>query len=127
MKFHCSIDGVHFPQEFDDTLKAPCNFWGDIGMSNLDLDLKRKFWDWLFNCPTDEIGIRSQIGISIQFQTIPLDKEDMFKTKVVGYSDWNETQQQQFQKEYFKAFHAGANMEKWIKTFNIQREKLVVD
>lgn len=123
VKFHCRVDGIHFPADYEDTLKPPCNFWGELGMSNLQPELKRKFWDWLFSCPSDEIGIKAHIGIGISFATGVILHENEFVNKVKGYVKWTEEQQQAFQREYFKAHQDGQNMEKWIEAFNVRPKK----
>lgn len=125
MKFGCGVDGVHFANEYEQTLKPPCNFWGDLGMSNMPEDLKKKFWDWLFSMPTDEIGLKSSIGIAIQISTAPIKPEDRLENKIVGYNELSDSERQMFQKEYFLRLRKGKNVEQWIKKIN--KSKMLVD
>lgn len=117
MKFYCRVDGVHFKTEFKDTFIPPCNFWGDLGMSTIPMDLKKKFWDWLFSMPTDEIGETAKIAIGVSFTTGPISDENAFKEKVPHYDDWSEKEQQEFQRKFFKAVNRGENMDKWLAKF----------
>lgn len=109
MKFYCKNDAIHFVQDFELTLKPPCNFWGDLGMSNLQIELKKKLWDWIFACPTDEIGILSNIAVSIQIEGIPIPDETKFENVVPGYKDLTEIEQQEYQRKYFKLKRTNPN------------------
>jgi hypothetical protein len=98
MKVFCKVDGIHFPQDFERTLKPPCNYWGDMGMGNLQEDLKKKFWDWLFSMPSDEIGLKSKIGIAVDFKTVALENGDWFANTIPGYNEMSEEEQQDAQR-----------------------------
>jgi hypothetical protein len=102
MKFYCKVDGIHFPQDFEMTLKAPCNFWGDMGMSNVSEPMKLKIWDWIFSAPSDELALKEKTGLSIGITGVALSEDKQFKSVVPGYEDMTEEQQQQFQRDYFK-------------------------
>lgn len=118
MKFHCRVDTIHFADEYEKTLKPPCNFWGDMGMGNVPNDLKKKFWDWLFSMPTDEISIVCDLGISVNFGVIPIRPLDKFVNKIEGYEFMSEQEQQEFQKVYFQMVNKGIDMEAWAEDFN---------
>ena len=45
MKIACETDIIHFEDEFKDTFKPPCNFWGDMGLANIEVELKKKIWE----------------------------------------------------------------------------------
>ena len=107
MKIGCNNCGIHFPQDFDTTFKPPCNFWGDAGMANLDTDLKKKLWDWIFMCPSDEIFIKNRYGISFEFRGIAQSEDTQFIKVVPGYKDMTELEQQEFQRKYFKNLKQG--------------------
>lgn len=102
MKIFCRVCTIHFIDEFEATIKAPCNFWGDMGMGNLDIDLKKKLWDWMFSMPTDEIGIKSGLGIWIQMGANPIQEEDKFENIIPGYVVMSEEEKKLSQKEYIK-------------------------
>lgn len=101
MKMACKTDGIHFPKDFKITLKPPCNFWGDMGLSNLPINYKKKLWDWMFAMPADEIGIKFKIGLAFTLQGIGIPDDKKFENLVPGYSTWDEKKQQEFQKEYY--------------------------
>lgn len=118
MKFQCRVDTIHFGDEFEKTLQPPCNFWGDMGAGNMPDDLKKKFWDWLFSMPTDEIGEKCQLGFSVMFQVTPISPYDKFVNKIDGYEFMTEQEQQDLQKQYFRMHNKGIDMEKWIEEYN---------
>lgn len=117
MKAFCGVCMIHFKDEFDNTLKAPCNYWGDLGMGNLENDLKRKLWDWLFLLPSDEIGLKSGIGVAISLQGVPIEDGDKFENLIPGYKDLSEEQRKQAQRDWF-------NTQKKIMNENIAKEQV---
>lgn len=102
MKTFCVACDIHFIDEFEKTLLPPCNYWGDMGMSNLDVELKKKVWDWLFSLPADEIGIKASLGIGVEIRAVPISNEDTFEAIVPGYVDMNEEEKKKAQKVYFR-------------------------
>lgn len=102
MKFYCQSCGVHFPKEFEKTLKPPCNFWGQMGMSNLPKEYKKKVWDWVFSLPVDEIALKFKIGIGISLSSQPVSGENDFIKMIPGYEKMSEKEQQEAQRKYFK-------------------------
>ena len=64
MKTYCKTCTIHFIDEFEKTLETPCNYWGDIGMTNIPVDVKKKLWDWIFSLPADELPMKYKIGIT---------------------------------------------------------------
>ncbi len=102
MKAYCNHCGVHFINEFETTLKPICNYWGDLGLANLDVDLKKKLWDWIFLLPSDEVFIRTGVGISIAIKGVPVEKKDEFEHMVTNWSSMSEEEKQEFQRNYFK-------------------------
>lgn len=119
MKMNCRVDGLHFPQDFEETLKPPCNLWGELGLSNLDLELKKKFWDWYFAMPADEISIKAKVVMGVQFVVSAVRKEDEWKNKVAGYEDLTEKEQQELQREYCRRRNDGEDAEAWLKTVDL--------
>ena len=118
MKFHCRVDTIHFADEYEKTLKPPCNFWGDMGMGNVPNDLKKKFWDWLFSMPSDEISIVCDLGISVEFRVGVIKPVDKFINRIEGYEYMNEHEQQDLQKRYFELYNQGIDMDAWIADYN---------
>lgn len=102
MKIFCQTDGIHFKDEFKDTLKPPCNFWGDIGMTNLPVKTKYIIWDWMFSLPADEIGLKFNVGISFSVKGIAIAEESRFENIVPDYKKLSEKEQKEFQRQYFK-------------------------
>lgn len=104
MKIGCKVDGVHFVNDFDLTFIPPCNFWGDLGFSNLPIELKKKFWDWVFTMPTDEIAIASKLGVGISFTVTPIDDATLFENTVKGWHNLTEGEKQLVEKNHFKLY-----------------------
>lgn len=123
MKFYCTVDGVHFKQEFEKTLEPPCNLWGEMGMSNVPVALRKKLWEWYFTMPSDEIALSCKISVGLVFKIGAIEPGDEFKNKVKGYEDWTEARQQEFQKEYFKRKGRGEDVEAWVQTLNFAPEE----
>lgn len=107
MKVFCEKCGIHFPEDFEETFKPPCNFWGDMGMATIPDDLKRKLWDWLCSVPSDEIAIRTNIAIGIEIRTALILEEDKFENKINGYTELSEEQKKIAQKTYFREMKRG--------------------
>ena len=102
MKLGCSVCGCHFPKEFEETLKPPCNFWGEIGMSNLPVDTKLEIWQWAFSLNVDEIAIKTKTSIAYSFKGIPF-SENEWAVQFPEYESLSEEDQQDFQKQFFVA------------------------
>lgn len=107
IKTGCNVCSIHFVDEFEKTLVSPCNYWGDMGMSNLTVDLKKKVWDWLFAMPADEVGLKSGIGLSVNLGGYPISEEHKFENIIPGYKDLDDEQRKQAQKFYFKNKRTG--------------------
>lgn len=101
MKFPCRVDGVHFPQDFELTFVPPCDFWGDLGLSNISKEDKKKVWDWIFSLPSDELGIKYRIAIALTINTAPIFEPDKFENMVPGYTELTELEKQEIQRQYF--------------------------
>lgn len=102
MKVYCNNCSIHFKHEFETTMKPPCNYWGEMGMSTLQPELKKKLWDWLFEMPADEIGIAAKLGISFSINSAPITEDSKFENIIPGYDKMNEKQRQEAQRTYFK-------------------------
>lgn len=102
MKINCLACGCHFPQDFEDTFKPPCNLWGDMGIANLPEDYKRRIWDWYFSIPVDEIAVKFNVGISIAIRGFVIEPETLFENVIPGYNELPEEDRQRVQKDYFK-------------------------
>lgn len=107
MKISCDVDTIHFKGDFEDTLKTPCNFWGDMGFGNLEIHLKKKIWDWIFNCPSDEVGILAGRGIALQIGSAPIREESKFENLIPGYKEMEEEDRQKVQRIVIAAQKAG--------------------
>lgn len=102
MKVYCNTCILHFPHEFQKTLKPPCNYWGQSGMATLPTKLKRKVWNWLFSMPSDEIAVACGIGLWFEIGAAPIVEERKFENLIPGYTNLTEEQRQQAQKEWYK-------------------------
>lgn len=122
MKTFCKVCTIHFQDEFEETLKPPCNYWGDNGMSNMPAYYKKKIWDWLFSLPADEIGEKCNIGISVTYNGVPIEPSDKFENTIPGYVDLTENEKKAFQKDFFKKKLKGENP---VNTAKPKKEKIV--
>lgn len=102
MKAFCSFCGCHFPQDFEKTLIAPCNFWGDHGMSNFSVEVKKEFWDWLFSMPVDKMHILYGVDLPVSFKAVPIAQGNKFEDIVLNWAELSEEDKQTFQRNWFK-------------------------
>lgn len=123
MKIYDKSCGIHFKDEFDVTLTPPCNFWGEVGMSSLQEDLKKKVWNWLFTMPTDEISIKANLSMHISIGASPIAQEDKFENVIPGYTSMTEEGQKKAQKAYFKAKKEGIPVPNFSNTAIKEEEK----
>lgn len=103
MKVQCNSCGCHFKEDFDITQTPACNWWGDYKMANLPVDWKKRIWDWIFSCPTDEM--EEQIGMSMimTFFATPFDKSKQdFSAFVQGWDQMDEVARREYQREFYK-------------------------
>lgn len=110
IKAYCKFCGCHFPQDFEDTLKAPCNFWGEHGLSNVAVEIKKEIWDWLFSAPIDKLNILHNLDMPITFNAVPVGKGMKFEDFVVNWSALNEEERQEFQRDWFRDRQMGLPM-----------------
>jgi len=128
MKFGCRVDGIHFKQDFEKTFIPPCDFWGDLGMGNLPKELKKKFWDWIFAMPADEIGLKCKIGISVSFQTAPIMEDSQYINMIEGYKDLSEEEQQNLQRKIALKQKKGEDIVSWIRALGkVGKKKFKAD
>jgi len=102
VKAYCKFCGVHFPDDFEKTLSAPCNFWGEHGMSNLTVEVKKEVWDWLFSAPIDKLNVLYNIDMPITFNAVPTASGGRFEDIVMNWADLSEEDKQSFQRNWFK-------------------------
>jgi len=107
MKIGCRSCGIHFPQDFKITLTSQCNYWGDNGMANISVRMKKKFWVWLFKMPCDELFIKHKLGIIFSINAVPVPKEYEWSELIPGYAEMTEEQQQQAQRRHYAAQKSG--------------------
>ena len=100
MKVQCTC-GPHFMDDFNDTNKSPCNFWGNMGMTNVDISFRRKVWDWLFAMPADEIAIRYNINLSVGLSGTAITDNDKIENLIPGYQEMSVTEKMEAQRKYF--------------------------
>lgn len=100
MKIFCKQCGVHFPEDFQNTLK--CRFWKDLGGEKLDEQHKKEIWDWLFSFNRDKFSIETNIAVNFNLQLQPVQGNDF--AKIDGYVKMSEIDQRKFQKDWFKFF-----------------------
>lgn len=102
MKAFCNTCGCHFPEEFKDTLKPTCNWWGDRGASNVPEEWKKKIWEWQFGVNVDQFLVET--GLSLNFSlgfTVP-NKSDTFEAQVEGWSKMTDKERRNYEKEHFR-------------------------
>lgn len=102
MKLGCYTCGCHFPQDFDITLTSACNFWGDHGLTNVSIDMKKEIWDWLFAMPSDKLAILERIGLAINFAGVALEQKYTFEKLVPNWNTMTEKERQDYEREHFK-------------------------
>lgn len=101
MKTSCPTHGVHFKDEFEQTLLPDCGYWKNCNGMGLSREAKMKVWDWLFSMPGDEVvGEKYLMQVSMSFQ--PFIGEVEFKNLIPGYENMTEDERKNMQKEYFK-------------------------
>ena len=96
MKAFCNKCGCHFPEEFKETLKPTCNWWGDRGASNLPKEWKKKIWDWQFGINVDQLF--GETGLSFQnsfWFELPV-KGDTFQEQVEGWGKMTESERKKY-------------------------------
>jgi hypothetical protein len=125
MKAFCKTCTLHFVDEFEVTMKPPCNYWGDLGLTNLQSDLKKKVWDWLFLMPTDEISILANLSLGISIKAVPILDEDRFEMRIPGYKDWSDDKRKRFQKLFFISKAEGKVFD--FKKFEEEEEALKIN
>lgn len=102
VKESCKFCGVHFPQDFEKTLLPPCNFWGDRGLSNAPVEIKKKIWDWVFSCPADEIFITCNVSFVSEWFALPVPDSAKFENIVQNWNSLSEKERQDFQRSWFR-------------------------
>jgi hypothetical protein len=98
MKFQCSQCGIHFPEEFENTLK--CTFWDEHGFPKAPVEAKKQVWDWLCSFPYDEFAIKYGVGLQLNWAGAPF-IENQFQKGLPNYSKLTEKEQRQLQKDWF--------------------------
>ena len=101
MKVICKNCGCHFPEDFEETLKMPCNYWGDKGLANLPIKDKKKFWKWLFTAPFDEFLVKYNISIGMELNSYFVTERVKFEDIVENWNELLEEDKKKFQREYF--------------------------
>ena len=102
MKIACTSCAIHFPEEFEATLKKPCTFWAEHGFpETFPKKYKKVIWDWVFKLPTDEIALATGTTIETFIRGVdaPKDGNDFVKY-VPEYEKWTEPERKKFQKKF---------------------------
>lgn len=107
MKAYCKFCGCHFPDEFEKTLEAPCNFWGEHGLANVGKEVKKELWEWLFSAPIDKLNVLYKIDMPITFNAVPMLSGNAFEDIVVNWKELTEEEKQEFQRHWFRDRAAG--------------------
>lgn len=94
--------GCHFPEDFKDTLKPTCNFWGDRGGGNIPVEWKRKVWDWQFSINYDQLFADTGMQLTTSWGFNTVDIADTFKTKVPGWDKMPDAKRRLYEKDHFK-------------------------
>lgn len=108
MKIFCNQCAIHFKGDFKETLKAPCNFWGDLGLSNIEATDKKRLWDWLCELPSDEFAIKYGIGLGFKLSSQVVNLKESWDKIYPNYNNLSEKQKQDLQKKHFKAHMQGS-------------------
>lgn len=100
MKIFCKTHGVHFPDEFDKSLK--CSFWKEHGLKKLPKKYKKMIWDTQFSIDVDKIALETKISINIQiFGTEIKGSVNQFEENIEEYKSWDDDKRKNYQKMYF--------------------------
>ena len=102
MKTGCKFCGCHFKEDFEKTLEPPCNYWGDKGMDNLPVEIKKKVWEWVFSTPAPDVKHHGKSDFIMDFKAIPEHRSTVFKDMVKNWSELTDDQRKEFQRNYFK-------------------------
>lgn len=98
MKTFCVDCGVHFPNEFKNTLK--CNFWKSKGLDQISTQRKKQIWDWANSFNFDEFAIKTGFALSVDWKGEKYGGDD-FATVSSIYNKMNDKERQEFQKQWF--------------------------
>lgn len=63
MKTECNNCGLHFEDEFEQTLVKGCTFWYQNDLEMLSEDDKRAIWEWYFSNPCDRILVEYDVAL----------------------------------------------------------------
>lgn len=102
MKILCPTCGCHFPEEFDETLKVTCNFWGQRGASNMPIEWKKKIWDWQFSFDFDELAGATGIQLISIWELKPVEVQNTFAAQVDGWDKMTDQERRAYEKKHFK-------------------------
>jgi len=108
-KLLCPTCGLHFDDEFLDTLKPECGMWRAFNGTKLSDEDKKKVWDWWFSAPGNELAYKYNLHLQIvfaPFKTVIAGGEhgNEFATSV-GEKRWkkmSELEQREYQRRYNK-------------------------
>lgn len=67
MKLVCNSCGIHWPHEFEDTLNSKCTYWKSKDLEDLPKEWKQRVWEWFFSLDWDELLVKENIVIGIDF------------------------------------------------------------
>ena len=106
-KWSCPTCGLHFEDEFEDTLKPECALWKVYNAETLETEDKKKVWDWWFSAPGNYLASKYNLYLMIQFAGFkPVVKGgehgNQFAENVRGWEKMNDAQQRDFQREWQK-------------------------
>jgi hypothetical protein len=99
----CKTCGIHFQEDFYQTLAESCTFWIDRNFpTTFPEKYKWEVWNWLYALPTDEMSKTSGTQVSVNIIAAPSPYADDFEALVPGYVKWDDKQRKDFQRGYFK-------------------------
>lgn len=98
MKFFCPDCGVHFPEEFVNTLK--CNFWKYRGLENIATKRKRQVWKYLTSFDFDKFAIQTGYSLNVDWNGAEFKQND-FEATYPPYKTMDDKEKKEFQREWF--------------------------
>jgi hypothetical protein len=108
-KIICPTCGLHFDDEFEETLKPECKLWYALNGDKLEVEDKKKVWDWWFSTPGNYLAHKYNLFLTVslgRFQNVEAGGEhgNQF-AESVGMKRWkkmSEKEQREYQRRYQK-------------------------
>ncbi len=112
-KLICPTCGLHFDDEFEDTLKPECKLWYSYNADKLTPEDKKKVWDWWFSAPGNYLAHKYELLLAVSLQ--PFQRMEATEghgnqfAESVGEKRWKKMSEKE-QREYQRRYH------KWVQS-----------